>query len=236
MNVIGQIDPSAFAAAQRLHHREDEPTLEFPSSAGSRRRNLLALRAQNWRASGGKPTPWDYRIEYCESDGTQAVGLTIIPSVGIQIVMDFVPVKLDGNAMFGVTVRGSYLQVRAMNKAFAMYCTGATSPVSGSKLVAGSRHSLVFGPSAYTIDGESNGGSFGSTAPNGEILLFAMNSGIPYYKSSLRVYEFSANYNGVDVIRLVPCVKDGVVGFWDLVSEQFLTDTYGGTLIAGPRI
>lgn len=50
MNVIGQIDPSAFAAAQRLHHREDEQALEFPSSVSSRARGLLGLRAINWAA------------------------------------------------------------------------------------------------------------------------------------------------------------------------------------------
>lgn len=48
MSIIGQIDPSAFAAAQRLHHREDEPTLEFPFSVSSRARGLLALKAINW--------------------------------------------------------------------------------------------------------------------------------------------------------------------------------------------
>ena len=53
MNIIGQIDPSAFATCPRMHHRLDESTPEFPSSAGSRVRNLLALKACNWRAIGG---------------------------------------------------------------------------------------------------------------------------------------------------------------------------------------
>ena len=53
MNIIGQIDQSVFASPQRLHHRLDESTIEFPSSAGSRARGLLALKACNWRAIGG---------------------------------------------------------------------------------------------------------------------------------------------------------------------------------------
>lgn len=51
MNIVGQIDPSAFAAPHRLHHRIAESTPEFPSSVGSRARGLLALKAQNWRAA-----------------------------------------------------------------------------------------------------------------------------------------------------------------------------------------
>ena len=61
MNIIGHIDPSAFAAPQRLHHRIAESTPEFPSIASSRRRGLLALKAQNWRAAKKSgPTARDY--------------------------------------------------------------------------------------------------------------------------------------------------------------------------------
>lgn len=48
-----------FDAPKRLHHREDEVALEFPSSAGSRSRGLLALKACNWRsAKKGPVNPW----------------------------------------------------------------------------------------------------------------------------------------------------------------------------------
>lgn len=57
MNIICQIDPSAFATGPRMHHGEDEVALEFPSSVSSRALNLLALKAQNWRAGGG-PKSW----------------------------------------------------------------------------------------------------------------------------------------------------------------------------------
>lgn len=52
MNIVGQIDPSAFAAPHRLHHRIAESTPEFPSSVYSRARGLLALKACNWRTGG----------------------------------------------------------------------------------------------------------------------------------------------------------------------------------------
>lgn len=61
MNIICQIDPSAFATGPRMHHGEDEVALESPSSATSRRRALNALKAQNWKAAKKSgPTARDY--------------------------------------------------------------------------------------------------------------------------------------------------------------------------------
>ena len=50
-----------FNTPKRLNHRDDEGALEFPSSAGSRARGLLALKAMNWRvAKKSVPTARDY--------------------------------------------------------------------------------------------------------------------------------------------------------------------------------
>ena len=234
--MIDILTGTAFDSQKRLHHCEDEGALEFPSSVSSRARGLLALRAQNWGAGGAHTLPWDYRIAYCESDGTQTVQLPIRPSPGISVVMEFMAIKLDGNPMFGCTLSAKYFQVRAINRGFAMYCTRSTTPASRSGLSVGVRHTMVFGPTSYTIDGLDNGGAFGTETIDANIFLFSMNQGKPYFRSSLRVYSFSANYNGTDVIRLTPCVIDGVSGFWDDVSGAFLTDTFGGGLIPGPQI
>lgn len=51
--MIDIITGTAFDAPKRLHHREDEGALEFPSSVGSRARGLLALKAFNWRTARG---------------------------------------------------------------------------------------------------------------------------------------------------------------------------------------
>ena len=50
--MVNILTGTAFDAPKRLNHREDEGALEFPSSAGSRARGLLALKACNWRARG----------------------------------------------------------------------------------------------------------------------------------------------------------------------------------------
>lgn len=50
--MIDIITGTAFSAPKRLNHRDDEVALEFPSSVGSRVRNLLALRGMMWSAAG----------------------------------------------------------------------------------------------------------------------------------------------------------------------------------------
>lgn len=55
--MVNILTGTAFDAPKRLNHREDEVALEFPSSVGSRRRGLLALKACNWGvAPMSKPT------------------------------------------------------------------------------------------------------------------------------------------------------------------------------------
>lgn len=51
--MVNLLTGTAFDATERLHHREDEVALEFPSSVSSRSRALFALKAINWRAIGG---------------------------------------------------------------------------------------------------------------------------------------------------------------------------------------
>lgn len=69
--MIDILTGTAFDAPKRMNHREDGLTAEFPSSATSRSRGLLALRAQSWRASGGGVK----YLEYLECSGTQWVDL-----------------------------------------------------------------------------------------------------------------------------------------------------------------
>ena len=59
--MVNILTGTAFDATERMHHREDELTAQFPSSVSSRARGLLALRAQNWRAAKKSgPTARDY--------------------------------------------------------------------------------------------------------------------------------------------------------------------------------
>lgn len=59
--MVNILTGAPFDAPKRLHHRDDEGALEFPSSASSRRRGLLALKAQNWLAAKKSvPTARDY--------------------------------------------------------------------------------------------------------------------------------------------------------------------------------
>lgn len=80
MNIIGQIDPSAFASRPRMHH--GEPTLEFPSSAGSRARWLIAMRAINW-IGGNMGDPYEIFNKFMRREKFDCIlpeGFTNCPS------------------------------------------------------------------------------------------------------------------------------------------------------------
>ena len=100
MNIIGQIDPSAFASAQRLHHRIAESTPEFPSSVSSRARGLLALKACNWRAEKKSgPTARDYVQDglVFQLDSFEAGGFGIALPDGTLPASDWKPLVGVGN-------------------------------------------------------------------------------------------------------------------------------------------
>lgn len=66
--------------------------------------------------------------------------------------------------------------------------------------------------------------------------LFACNrDGTVDWKTSARVYRLKMWQNGKLVKDLKPCVKDGVAGFYDAVSGDFLSSATETPLVAGPE-
>lgn len=91
-----------FGSPKRLNHREDEGALEFPSSAGSRARNLLALRAQNWRATGG----------------TMDIG---------QVISDWYSGTLEGDLTISSATLGNATKLPKQQKLVGLYLPNVTS-------------------------------------------------------------------------------------------------------------
>ena len=77
--MVNILTGTPFDVPKRLNHREDEVALEFPSSAGSRSRGLLALKAMNWRASGHAPVQSGlyYSYDVVAGSSVQSLGLTV---------------------------------------------------------------------------------------------------------------------------------------------------------------
>ena len=89
-----------FNTPKRIHHREDEGALEFPSSVSSRSRGLLALRAQNWRAAKKSgPTARDYVQDglVFQLDSFEAGGFEIALPDGTLPASDWKPLVGVGN-------------------------------------------------------------------------------------------------------------------------------------------
>ena len=55
-------------------------------------------------------------------------------------------------------------------------------------------------------------------------------------KATCRISSMWYKRDGAFLIRLIPCVADGVAGMYDTVSNQFLTNAGTGTFTPGPAI
>lgn len=98
--MVNILTGTAFDATERLHHREDELTAQFPSSVSSRRRALNALKAQNWRAvKKSAPTARDYVQNglVFQLDSFEAGGFGIALPDGTLPASDWKPLVGVGN-------------------------------------------------------------------------------------------------------------------------------------------
>jgi len=222
LNIISQIDPSAFACAPRMHH--GEPTAQFPSSAGSRRRNLLALRGMMWGAAGGAPMPYDYAVEYIESNGNQYI-LTGIQNIKVGATISWMPlVKVTDTWMFGGDMFSDSAYMR-----IGCYVRN-TYIINGIGVTADSI--------SVVMDGDWGVSSFDHEAtPRLDFQLFGGRwGGDVVGKISARLKSAVLTSAGAEICRLVPCVKDGVPCVYDSVRDLFLYDESGTGFVAGPRV
>lgn len=227
---------TAFDAPKRMNHREDEVALEFPSSVSSRARGLLALRAQNWRASvGPTPPPWEpTENAYVETDGVCYIDTGWTP-----------------------TPTGAYMtDIRAITTASGII--GCLNPTASSRmgLQANSR-AIYYGSSASTIamtsgpnmnvravravDNLNNtiqNGTDVRTIPGNNLanmktfVVGGRNYTTVDNKGAWRLWNFKGWQNGTLVCDYYPREMDGVAGLWDMVTQTFLAPI-GGALSYG---
>lgn len=120
---------------------------------------------------------------------------------------------------------------------------GAKTGGKGVPIVEGRRYSLVaeIGSSVQTIhrDGElvHSGTLYNAFAfPTCNLYLFACNiSGTAQQKSKVRIYAFKIWKDGQLKRNYIPCVQNGVAGFWEDVGQTFVGSGSDTALLAGPR-
>lgn len=213
MNIIGQIDPSAFAARPRMHH--GEPTAQFPSSAGSRSRGLLALKAMNWRARKA-PLPYDREVEWLGftwNKITEAsfIVVDIIPSLSDRIEVKWSDAAIPSRRnIFGTTERNHWRR-HALGCFSNEFWIGQKYPF----VTYGASGELVYDNKSVWIDGSMVASAPDATEePTRGFLIGGMISSqrgvIPEYGLSGKIHYFKFWHGGELVIDYIPVVKDGV--------------------------
>jgi uncharacterized repeat protein (TIGR02543 family) len=181
-------------------------------------------------------------LEYIESNGYQYIntGLTV-NSGDIVASAVFMPTNL--NVISGY----NYSTIFGRNSNFQAGYTSTGKAQIGNKessgiffhlntkvRVSGTLSSSTAKP--YYVDDVATGltRTFSNSLP---IFLFASESGGGYGATG-RMYNFTAIRNNVEIMHLVPAIRnsDNALGMWDTVGQTFYTNSGSGSFVAGPVV
>ena len=213
--MVNILTGTEFDAPKRLHHREDEGSLEFPSSAGSRSRGLLALKAQNWRVAKA-PLPYDREVEWLGFKWDNIASASFIIVDIIPSLSDRIEVKWsDANVRYHLNIFGT-TRVKAWRRN-ALGCFGSEFWI-GQKypsVTYGASGELVYDNKSVWIDGNLVASAPDATEePTRGFLIGGMISSqrgfIPEYGFTGKMHYFKFWHGGNLVLDYIPVVKDGV--------------------------
>ena len=155
----------------------------------------------------------------------------------------FFPIhNVEGVAFIGAGAGGARYLVAESPTELTNY-DGAKKQGRGVRIARGRRYSVVAdiatGTQTLTRDGTLiySGTHYNDfTFPSCNLYLFACNiSGTARQLSKVQLYSFRIWRNGTLVRDYIPCVKDGVAGFWEDCSQQFVGSSSSTAFLAGPR-
>lgn len=184
--------------------------------------------------------PAEYRqVEYVASNGTQGITTDIIPRDTRTLItyefIDFISghdnfvcgVWNDGNQRYYAVCVISSGVFRFVNRSNSTKWTGPTKPLGKHTVdYNNASHQVIYDDVVRATDA-----TFALTGGDGKIGLFTRDGNIGY-SSIVKIYSamFEDNTSGNVVGNFIPCYRksDGVIGLYDLVTEQFYTDKFDG--------
>ena len=175
------------------------------------------------------------RLEYIETSYGQYFSTDIVLTNASRVTTNFRVVSGDLVAIFGARNGDN-------THGFMLYVTGTTYIVMYSNMYlnftdsANIRIDADFNKNIVTINTATQSFSETEFSCDYPMMIGALNQdGTALLLGSVQYYSFSA-YDGDTVIcNLIPCKSpDGIVGFFDIISQGFWEHSGGGTLIAGP--
>ena len=234
--MVNILTGTAFDPPKRLNHRDDEGALEFPSSVSSRARGLLALKAQNWRASGGVPKPYDAEVEYLDF---------VVPSyIDTGLIMSNRRYEIDAQFLSGgggslgslVGFKSDNIGlIRWRSSSMAECLWGSWKTATNSPLL---RHVYSAGHGyGFSVDGNFISDDVNPNfSTNCSLKICAYNSGNTQRQGNCRVFSYRAYEVDITILDLIP-VRVGTVGYmYDRVSGELFGNAGTGAFVIGPDI
>ncbi len=207
------------------------------------------------RAAPTPPLPYDYAVEYIETDGVASyidtgitpVLATYIVSTKFQVLSVGYPsmTGLIGNNIFGAASNDSPISQRMsfvaqpVNSVFRVHNPNNSSapyPAYDNNV-----HEISYGNSSLVFDGVSYAVK-ASTATCGPMCLgtrgsFPASTNPQNFYTQTRFYDFKMYEGDNLVFDGIPVVANGVAGIYDSISGTVKTNAAAtGTITAGPRV
>lgn len=207
------------------------------------------------RAAPTPPLPYDYAVQYIETDGVASyidTGITpVLATYKVTTKFQVLSVShpsmtsLLGNNIFGAASSASVLNQRMsfvaqpVNSVFRVQTPSNSSapyPAYDNNV-----HEVSYGNSGIVFDGVSYAVK-ASTSTCGPMCLgtrgsFPASASPQNYYTQTRFYYFKM-YSGTDLVfDGIPVVANGVAGMYDSISGTVKTNAAAtGTITAGPRV
>lgn len=192
--------------------------------------------------------PAEYQeVEYIQSTGTQYINTGINPTAKSRFTMRFFNPGISGNQGIAGVSNGNIwgqcewsLWYNGANIDYsrpASSTTGATANLS-NVYQRNTNYYLDFSTTILKLNASTSSPStlyadYQSVRP---FTIFVVNRESLRNYGTLRLYHFSFFEDGLEISNLIPCYRksDGVIGLYDTIRNQFLTNAGTGTFICGP--
>lgn len=214
--------------------------------------------------AGSSSAPFDFstldsidnylQLQYLASSGTQAIDTSV--KFGRYTRMSF-RMKLTGNTTSGQIGVIDYctdnkydrFHFNVNNDKLHVWCDRRDEGIGSVHAVGGTWHNYdinlvdnkVYRDGTQDILAANNPGYFGTTNDHSTIWVFGRNSNMPSLKQYATVYlsEVKIWQDGREDApdrSLIPCMRlsDNVLGMYDTVKNEFLTNVGTGEFVAGP--
>lgn len=200
---------------------------------------LLLRRRAIIGANSAEPVlPYDARIEYLESTGTQYIDTGIFGNQDTEVEIEWMVSAANGRYLYGCASVGDTSSLYAYISTISPFKFG-NIPITLSGITTGVWHHTIHNSEGLDYDGTTYAGIYQSTFVTPyTILLFSghTNSGDIGFKTIGKIKTFIVRENGVDLLNMIP-VRVGQVGYmYDFISGQLYANAGTGDFILGPDI